>query len=357
MKIEISLFRFDKDFDYLPYYTKHFLILKGEKTLLDIFNTLEKEQNFSYLKDENFSIVINGLYSKLSLSVETLLRDFGKELTFDPICIKRVSKDFIINDDDFNSRLKILKNFINEEDKKNYKELKIYYYASNTLNYEKEYIGDSILILVYDLIKANQKNKQALLKILNEQKIGASFHTNLEHRVYNFDKSVEDKILFIQEELGLIENIKLPYKLNFGEFEKEYKIKYFFEDFNIAYFKSKQEEETKIFLSKLKANFLTLASLKHDLAKNTFNKNPKITYQVASSILLDAFDNNADFVLVDNEEDFHILDYNRQYFLKYSGREVLIPIVHKNELQNLACGNFEKAKKTLDLHKINPEII
>ena len=97
--------------------------------------------------------------------------------------------------------------------------------------------------------------------------------------------------------------------------------------------------------------------MKLDLAKNTFNNNPQITYFVASTILLDAFDNNADFLVVDTNEDFYIFDYNRKELEKLCGREVLLPVIHKNELQKLACGNHSEAKKTLEKHQINPEII
>ena len=97
--------------------------------------------------------------------------------------------------------------------------------------------------------------------------------------------------------------------------------------------------------------------MKLDLAKNTFNKNPLITYHVAITILLDAFDNNADFLLVDTFEDFYIFDYNRKQLEKICGREVILPIIHKNELQKLASGNHKEAKNTLDKHQINPEII
>ena len=40
MKLEISLFKFDKNSDYLPYYTKHYLKIKDEKNILDILNTI-----------------------------------------------------------------------------------------------------------------------------------------------------------------------------------------------------------------------------------------------------------------------------------------------------------------------------
>ena len=64
MKLEISLFKFDKNSDYLPFYTKHFLKITNEITLLDILNTINNENPFGYENDENFNLVVNSIYLK-----------------------------------------------------------------------------------------------------------------------------------------------------------------------------------------------------------------------------------------------------------------------------------------------------
>ena len=46
MKLEISLFKFDKNSDYLPYYTKHFLKIENEKKSI-------KEDNEKNIFKEN----------------------------------------------------------------------------------------------------------------------------------------------------------------------------------------------------------------------------------------------------------------------------------------------------------------
>ena len=364
MKLEISLFKFDKNSDYLPFYTKHFLKIKSEKTVLDILNTINDENPFGYENDENFDLVVNGLYTKASTQINELVEKFGKDLTIEPISIRRAGNDLIINDDDFNKKLSILNDFINQEDKKAYLNLKQYYYASNTLDYKSDYVGDSVLILAYDLIQADKTNENAILEVLKEQEIGASYHTSLENRIYNFDVSIEEKIVSIQKKLGLIEEKEeINYRVNntliidFKNFDDVNEIKHDFKDFNIAYYPSKSCEKIDSLLNQLDANFLKLDSLKLDLAKNTFNKNQEITYCVATTILLDAFDNNADFLLVDNDEDFYIFDYNRKALEKCSGREVILPVIHVNELQKLASGEHKLANETLTKHQINPEII
>ncbi|WP_121627947.1 hypothetical protein [Poseidonibacter antarcticus] len=362
MKLEISLFKFDKKSDYLPFYTKHFLKIQSEKTLLDILNTINNEKPFGYENDENFDLVVNGLYLKASTPINELVDMFGKDLTIEPISVRRAGNDLIINDDDFNKKLNILNDFISDEDKQSYLDLKQYYYASNTLNHNSDYVGDAVLILAYDLILANKSIENEILNILKEHEAGASFHTSLENRIYKFDKCIEDKIISIQKKLKLVDD-KQNFRVNntliidFGNFEETNEIKHDFNDFNIAYYSSKKCEKTTSLLNQLKAKFLNLETLKLDLAKNTFNKNQDITYQVATTILLDAFDNNADFLLVDNDDDFYIFDYNRKALEKYSGREVILPIIHINELQKLASGEHKIAKKTLVKHQINPEIV
>lgn len=364
MKLEISLFKFDKNSDYLPFYTKHFFKVTNEITLLDILNTINNEIPFGYENDENFDLVINGTYLKASIKIEDIVKSFGKDLTIEPISIRRACNDLIINDDDFNKKLMILDEFISQEDKSNYSQLKQYYYASNTLNHKSEYIGDSVLLLAADLIQTNKEDENKILNILKEQEIGASYHTSLENRIFNFDSTIEEKIVSIQKKLGLLNKeeeknfrIKNTLIIDFGNFQDETEIKHDFKDFNIAYYPSNEEVKVNSLLENLDANILNLETLKLDLAKNTFNKNQEITYCIATTILLDAFDNNADFLLVDNDDDFYIFDYNRKALEKCSGREVILPVIHINELQKLASGEHKAANETLVKHQINPEII
>ena len=363
MKLEISLFKFDKNSDYLPYYTKHYLKIKDEKNILDILNTINKTAKLGFEKNSDFDLVINGVFVKASITLEEVVANFGEEITIEPISIRRACNDLLIDDNDFREKITILKDLAQEEDKLEYLKLKPYFYASNTLNYKNDYIGDAILILAYDLIKKNPAIANYILLALDDYEIGAQYHTSLEKRIYNFDMTIEEKIQTIQNNLNLFEPLeKQNFRLNktliidFGTFEENYEIKHNFKDFNIAYYPSKESIQTLALLNKLDANILKLDSMKLDLAKNTFNKNPQITYLVTSTILLDAFDNNADFLLVDTFEDFYIFDYNRKQLEKLSGREIILPIIHKNELQKLATGKHSEAKKTLDKHQINPEV-
>ena len=120
MKLEISLFRFDKNSDYLPYYTKHFLILKGEKTLLDILKRLNKEENFGFNDSPDFELVVNKKYLQASALVVDLIEKFGNEFVIEPISIVRAYKDLLISEDDFIDKFELLEEFCTSLDKEFY---------------------------------------------------------------------------------------------------------------------------------------------------------------------------------------------------------------------------------------------
>ena len=258
MKLEISLFKFDKNSDYLPYYTKHYLKIKDEKNILDILNTINKTAKLGFEKNSDFDLVINGVFVKASITLEEVVANFGEEITIEPISIRRACNDLLIDDNDFREKITILKDLAQEEDKLEYLKLKPYFYASNTLNYKNDYIGDAILILAYDLIKKNPAIANYILLALDDYEIGAQYHTSLEKRIYNFDMTIEEKIQTIQNNLNLFEPLeKQNFRLNktliidFGTFEENYEIKHNFKDFNIAYYPSKESIQTLALLNKL----------------------------------------------------------------------------------------------------------
>lgn len=364
MKLEISLFRFDYKSDYLPYYTKHFIKIKEETTLLDLLNKINEDKEFSYEKNDDFDLVINGIYTKAFMPITSIVENFGKDITIEPISIRRAHKDLLIDDEDFQERISLFSKFLTDNDKVNYKTYKPYFYASNTINHEYNYIGDPALILAYDLIERNPNIEHKILELLSSHECGADYHTSLEKRVFDFDMTIEDKINSIKEKLEITKkleeqkfDLEKSTNIDFGSFEAS-EIKHDFSSFNLAYYKGINEDnETIDLLSKLNARIIETQNMHNDLTKNTFHINSDFSLKLASQIILDAFDNNADLLIVDNDADFKIFDSNRKALKKLSGRDVILPVLHKNELAKLASGLHEEVRKNLLKHTINPELI
>ncbi|MGM0519645.1 MAG: hypothetical protein ACQERD_08370 [Campylobacterota bacterium] len=367
MKLEISLFRFDKNSDYLPYYTKHFLDINKDTTFLELLNSLDKKESFGYEKNENFNIVANDIYVKTSDKLSDILTNKQTDLKIEPISIVRASNDLLINENDFYEKLELLKDFLTDELKQEYEELKPYYYASDSLEYNRDYIGDAVLILASKIMDSSDENtKNEILLALSSYEEGALYYSSSKKKFLNFNNEYENRIKDLQKALNCYEEeskqnfrVKNTLIIDFANFEKEYEIKHDFKDFNYAYYNSSNtiNKEYLLFLDKLEGKLLNLDTKNMDLAKNSFHVNPKLTYFLASKIVLDAFDSAADFLIVDNEQDFYIFDYNRKLLEKQCGRDIVLPILHINEVQKLAIGNHKEVKQTLDKHVVNPEII
>ena len=86
--------------------------------------------------------------------------------------------------------------------------------------------------------------------------------------------------------------------------------------------------------------------MKTDLALNTFNVNKEFTYALAARVVLDAFDNNADFVLVDDEKYFNLFDDNMKKFEKILQRDINMPVLFISELSLLASGEHKSKRKS-----------
>lgn len=364
MKLEISLFKFDAQSDYLPYYTKHFVKIKEERTLLDVLKTIHKDEAFGFNPHIDFGVVLNGLYTTLDIELETIKKEFGVELQIEPVNIKRVYKDLLINEDDFNEKFKLLEAFTTQADKALYDSYKLYYYASNTLNVNEEYIGDAIILLAYDLTQKQPENKMAILEVLNSKENGIAFHTSLKNRVFNLPEEIENNIVALQKELNVVSEAsaqllkKGSKNIDFDKPCGTSIIKHTFKEFNIAYYTgNKGCEKTHNILHALDANYLQLQSMNNDVAKEVLHLNEDFTYKLAAEVILDAFDNGADFMVVDNENDFYLFDGKRNELQRVSGREVNLPVIHSNELSKLVCGLHDEAQKTLAQHSINPQLI
>ena len=365
MQLEISLFKFDYKSDYLPYYKKYFLPIKEEKTLLDILNTIDKEASFGYEKSLDFGVVLNGLYTDLSISIKEIVDDFGTEVIIEPLSIKRASKDLLIDTKDFEEKLRLLDFIIDEEDKKEYLSYKNLYYASNTLNFEDNYFGDALFLLASNLIIKHKEYKEKILEAITCTNNGVILHTNLSNRIYNYDVSKESTINNLKKELKIYQTIekqnfikKKSKTIDFGTFNNHTTLKHRFKNFNIAYYCGNTTcKKTDALLHQLDASIIQLPSMKNDLAMHSFHINPELTYKLASHMLLDAYDNNADFVVVNNESTFYLLDNHRSALEKSAQREIPIPIIHINELQQLATGFHDEVRPLLKHHHVAPQII
>jgi succinate dehydrogenase/fumarate reductase-like Fe-S protein len=368
MKLEISLYQFNAKSDYLPYYTKHYVTLNEQKSLLDILNTIALEHDFGYENDASFGVVLNGVYTPVNLDIQTMIQMFGKTLKIEPLSIRLSYKDLLIDNSEFYQKLELLpKELVDSKLKEQYNSYQLHYFSSNSINHHKKYIGDALILVCASLLQSelSTTNIKAIHDVLLDNSCGIMYHTSLKNRLLQFDDNIEKTILELQKNLGVFkpmeeQNFRVKHTkiIDFGKPCGSSIVKHSFKGFNIAYYHgSKSNKKTQSLLQSLEANILNLATLSNDLALQTFHINPDFTYKLVSEVMLDAFDNAADFIVVDDEALFYLFDYNRKELERVCGREVILPVIHTLELSKLVCGLHDEVKKILEQHCINPELV
>ncbi len=80
--------------------------------------------------------------------------------------------------------------------------------------------------------------------------------------------------------------------------------------------------------------------------------NKELSYKLAGNLLLDMFDNAADFVLVNDVRSFMIMDNEQKKIEKEVGRDINLPILNISQLFLAALGESDIKKFGFEYHKI-----
>ncbi|MCF6173374.1 MAG: hypothetical protein L3J44_06280 [Campylobacteraceae bacterium] len=83
----------------------------------------------------------------------------------------------------------------------------------------------------------------------------------------------------------------------------------------------------------------------------------ELSFKMAGTLMLDIFDNAADFVIINDARSFIMFDNYQKELEKSIGREIGLSIFGLAEILLLAFGVINKSKIGLNLHKIKTDIV
>lgn len=194
-KLTLSVFRFDATTDFLPYYKKHIIKVSLAKTIQELFACIkEQDVSFGYPQSELAALKINGKALYATATLEEVVEHFGKELILEPLSTKRVTKDMIINDNDFYASFDLLEPYVDSKDKAVFQTYLIYHYASSVLEFVEGYQGDALFAFAYDMVQKHPSRKKEILTVVSNAHTGAFHHVRLCNKIYPCAKEVEQKI-------------------------------------------------------------------------------------------------------------------------------------------------------------------
>jgi len=201
-KLDLSVFRFDAKTDFLPYYKKHFITIDRSLSVNDLLAKIKTEDgSFDYPTGELAALKINGKALFSNVSIDGIINSCGKSLTLEPLSTKRVTKDMIINTDDFYERFDLLDAFVDGKDRPLYEHYIIYYYASSVLDLLENYQGDALFAFAYDMIHKHPEQKREILEVVANENTGVFLHVKLCKKIYPCGADVEKKITELKGEV------------------------------------------------------------------------------------------------------------------------------------------------------------
>lgn len=343
--IEIKLYRFNHQDDYLPYYLTYHIEYDPLNTVYDLLEDIEKYDNFGFDIEAECFLRINNFFTNSSVLIDDVIDRCGYEWTIDPISEYRSKVDLIINDQDYFDKLTLFKKYMSKKEFNSYL-YKYYleYYASNSIRKNSDYIGDHNLLIAYDLIHStfdiNIQNE--IIQIVKNETNGIWYHTSLKDRLLFDTNNATQKIdeLFKMCKIKKKETPKND--IIFSDTIQN------FSDFNIGFYNN---SEFSLDTKKLKAKVIECFSFKNQLPFYIVDIDEKFLYKIAGEVLLDAKDNGCDFLIVNNKEELEIFDKKQKKIEKTVGREINLPILTRQQFAMLVNG--ERNRAMLGTHKHN----
>ena len=350
-EINIELFRFDAKVDYLPYYKKYMIEYKEKDTVLSLLNKINAIDKFDYEAINDFNLKINNIFLSAKEYIQNIVDLTSNDFKIEPISTFRATSDLIIDKKDYLNNILLFKEFVNPMDMDEYAQnLELDFYASNTYNINRDYIGDHALLIANDIIEQTPKHTQAVLKIISDKDNGIWYHTSLENRVFNYDITKEKRIQNLLSQMPQARYASINTDANLDVSVPH--ITQYFKDFNIASYEGTTKNICATFIEESFANHVKLSLKNEDLAPYSTLVSNDFSLKIAGAILLEAKDNNADFLVVRGNGDLALFDGMQKSISDAVGREINLPVISQKQFLQVLGGEKNSAKLGFNKHKV-----
>lgn len=335
-KLTARAFFFNRKTDYLPYYKNFSLTLEDDAIAKDILIAIQAQNDMFAFPELNLIFKINDLIVEEDTPLISIIEKLGRDLRIDPVSIFRANNGLIINNDDFMKSYEILAPYATASDKKYYKTLYALHYASETENFDHEYIGDAILVLAHKMISEGNEHKTDILSAITSPSSGL------------LDCEYENNLFYTQRHTATITALKEMVKNDSNEHpslldmiskrfgskkektiikkdaKKEAKPIEDIENKHIAYYAgSKTNENTTALFQTFEISTVKFSRV-HKLSGLTLmDDNKKLALTKAGTTLLDAFDSGAEVLVIEDNATFDMMHDNFKAIENVLGRKMI----------------------------------
>jgi hypothetical protein len=328
-KLNLKVFFFNSKTDYLPYY-KHFsFILEKDKdlNLKDILKLIKSEnENFAFPNNRELLFRINGLVVNGKEKLSDVTKQLGYELTVDPVLKYRSKNCLVIDNSDFLHQFRrTIGHFSKKDDLMFYLKLYGVHYASETFRYNKEYIGDAILILAHKMLKDGNPHSKEIIDAISGEFNGIDW-CEYQNNLFNgqdYSKEISElkDIVYSGKRSKSIGSTCSKF---IKKRERVYEIGSI-ENKNIALYLGGSKnllDRAKSKLVNRRAKYISFGMENRLAGQTILDKNPKFAYKKAGELMLEAFDSGVDILAIVNRDDYNYFKRVHNMAEKEVGREI-----------------------------------
>ena len=334
INLQVRAFFFNSATDYLPYYKNFDVSIDKGAKLLDILDKVKaKNSDFSF-PNKNIILKVNNKVTTVDITVEYLVNSFGNELLIEPALTYRSNNGLILNDDDFMKSFELLAPYASEEDKAYYESLYTVHYASETTNYNRQFIGDAILLLAYKMISDGNENKEAILRAISDEFKGIRC-CEYENNVLNGDDHTET-IAKLKGMLTLKDTASCFDKLTCGKRNHSIDVETLASS-NVALYVGSTKDDLQSVRTLIKENATSYVQFDKSTkmaGQTLMDTHFELAHQKAGIMLLDALDSGAN-VLVCTKRDVSIFQKAIKSCERAMGRDIELKIISVHTLKEL----------------------
>lgn len=335
--LEIKAFFFNAKTDYLPYYKNFKIVMQDDETAKNLLSKIHDiNEKFSYPKQKLF-MKINHLIVEEDENISNIVKRLGTTLQIDPVNSYRSNNGLIINDDDFMQSYKLLAPFTTDADLEYYKTLYALHYASETEDFDHEYIGDAILLLAHKIITDGSEHKQAILNAITSVSSGlldCEYENNL-FNGQNHTKTIETLKKMTKEipneSPTLMERIIARFNNNKKKTtettrKNNKKSDNSIENLSnkhIAYYAGDSTRNISELIQDIDAKEIHFSRTHKLSGLSLLKDNKTLALKKAGTTLLDAFDSGAEVFVVEDEAIYKMFTENFISIEKIMGRKLI----------------------------------
>ncbi|MRI82996.1 MAG: hypothetical protein C6I00_01120 [Nitratiruptor sp.] len=331
MKLEIKAMFFDAARDYLPHYRSFWFEVDERRSIGHLLERIaQTDEEFDY--DPNYPLLrINSIVVPYTKRIDEVAKEFGREWVIDPISKYRSTNDLLIDQSDMDRAFALIEPYASGEDRLFFYSNKELHYASATLEFDKEYIGDAILVTAYRMIKRGNPHKEEILQAISEG-VSGLWSCEFENLIYqgrDYGPWIEELKSWVQPpKLDLFWRLcsRLTRK-------KQPPIIEGLEGVPTALYHP--TPQARQWLLDKGALLVPFPREWRKGGESLIDVNPELAYRKGAAILLDAMDNGAELFVTSSKEQAEYFRSNFGHFERSAGREIYLDIIALEELEEI----------------------